>query len=287
MTVFLEAVADIVKSACAEINFTLLEIGAVKIGEEKEPFYELIDYFPSTRIIGFEIERDVCEEMNASARDGVTYYPHALGEFNEERVLYVTNHPMCCSLYKPNEHLNSLYQNFEIAGLKSQSTVKTITLDHFVEMYDVGEVDFIKIDIQGAELDVFKGGKKVLENVLKIVSEVEFIPIYESQPLFGDVCDFLNSYDMMFNKFLGVGGRSLKPTIIKNSINFPSQHIWSDAVFIKNVQKIPKLNNDKLLKLGLLAAVYGSPDLTYYCLAQFDERNATSLAQNLAQKTKS
>ena len=47
-------------------------------------------------------------------------------------------------------------------------------------MYKIDCIDFIKIDVQGAELDVFKGGKKALENVLKIICEMEFVPLYES-----------------------------------------------------------------------------------------------------------
>ena len=46
---------------------------------------------------------------------------------------------------------------------------------HIAPIYTI---DFIKIDVQGGELDVFKGGSKTLKNVLKIVCEVEFIQHY-------------------------------------------------------------------------------------------------------------
>ena len=225
--------------------------------------------------------------MNLSARDGVKYYPHALGEFNESKELYITNHPMCSSLYKPNENLISLYHNFEAAYLKSKTTIETITLDNFLEANNIGPLDFIKIDVQGAELDIFRGGKKALKDVLKIVCEVEFIHHYENQPLFGDVCKFLNGYDLMFNKFLGMAGRSLRPIVFNSDKNFASQHIWSDAIFIKHIQKISKLSDKKLLKLSLLAAVYESLDLTHYCLSRFDERNSSLLATKWLQKVSS
>jgi hypothetical protein len=117
-----------------------------------------------------------------------------------------------------------------------------------------------------------------------MVCEVEFVPHYENQPLFGDVCNFLSNYDLMFNKFLGLAGRSLRPIILNNNANFVSQHLWSDAVFIRHVQKIPQLNDEKLLKLSLLAALYGSGDLTFYCLSKFDERNSSSLAKQWFQE---
>jgi len=38
-------------------------------------------------------------------------------------------------------------------------------------------------------------------------------------------------------------------------------------------------NDEKLLKLSLLAAVYDIADLTLYCLSKFDERNSLLLAE--------
>lgn len=61
--------------------------------------------------------------------------------------------------------------------------------------------------------------------------------------------------------------------------NFPSQHIWSDAVFIHHVQKIKALDQEKLLKLGVLATIYGSIDLAFFCLIQCDTKYATSFAR--------
>ena len=255
MNELLKKTADVVKSAKIDVSFTLIEVGALAVGST-EPFYELLDYFPSSRIIGFEIDEQVCTKMNSESREGVEYFPFALGAYSKEVPLYITNNPMCTSLYKPNEKLISLYHNFEVAYLKSIEKVQTTPLDKFLEIQNINKVDFIKIDVQGAELDIFKGGQKALNNVLKIVCEVEFIPHYEKQPLFGDVCNFLAKKDLMFNKFLGLAGRSLRPIVMNKNINYPSQHIWSDAVYVKHVEKIPQLNDTDLIKLALLSATY-------------------------------
>ena len=108
--------------------------------------------------------------------------------------------------------------------------------------------------------------------------------MYKDQPLFGDVCKFLNDYDLMFNKFLGLAGRCLKPITLNNNPNIPSQHFWSDAIFIKHVQNIPQIEVDKLLKLSLLSSIYGSPDLVFYCLDNFDKKNSSSLASQWMKK---
>jgi hypothetical protein len=51
-------------------------------------------------------------------------------------------------------------------------------------------------------------------------------------------------------------------------------------MFIHHVQQIHELTDSQLLKLSLLAAVYGSYDLTYYCLEKYDNRKDTLLATN-------
>ena len=280
----LNILAEYIKQADIKINFTIIEIGAVQIQNEKEPFYELLDYFPESRIIGFEIEKAVCEKMNSQSLKGVKYYPYALGKANEKRKLYITQHPMCCSLYKPNEEFIKLYNNFEVAYLKKETEIDTISLDYFIDKHDVGNIDFIKIDVQGAELDIFKGGSKALKNVLKIVCEVEFVQHYENQPLFGDVCTYLSQHDIMFNKFLGLAGRALKPIMLNNDPNITSQHIWSDAVFVHHIQKIHNLSDIQLIKLSLLACVYYSLDLTFYCLSEYDKRNSSSFAKDWMSK---
>ena len=137
-------------------------------------------------------------------------------------------------------------------------------------------MDFIKIDIQGAELDVFKGGKKTLEKTLMIVSEVEWIEQYINQPLFGDVSSFLRKEDFMLHKFLGYGTRALKPIILNQNKNFGTQFLWSDALFIRNIMNVSKFNNEQLIKSAVLSYIYKSPDLTYFYLTKFDEKNNSS-----------
>ena len=281
----IEILAGIIKQNNIDLSFNIIEVGAVQVSDKQEPFYQLLDYFPSSKIFGFELDAAICSKMNAKAKNGVKYYPYALGKANEKRKLYITQHPMCSSLYKPNEELIRLYNAFDVAYLKEETEIETITLDDFIIQNIIGEVDFIKIDVQGAELDVFQGGKKTLENVLKIVTEVEFVPHYINQPLFGDVCNYLEKYNLMFNKFLALEGRALKPLVLKNQ-QTPSQHIWSDAIFIYNVQKIKKLNDKKILKLSLLSLLYGSVDLTYFCLAAYDEKNSTTFAKEFMSKAK-
>ena len=56
--------------------------------------------------------------------------------------------------------------------------------------------------------------------------------------------------------------------------------MWSDAVFIKNIEVIQNLSDDKLLKLSILSAAYFSMDLSFFCLSIYDRRYSSNLAKN-------
>lgn len=277
----IRSVAEIIKQVEGTPTFTIFEIGALPLEGQAEPFYQLLDIFPGSQIVSFEVDGNLCEQLNKKASPGHKYHPVALGRNQEKCTFYETNHPMCSSLYKPNEELLGKYNNLEVAMLKAVSSMNTVSLDYFTKENDFESVDFIKIDIQGAELDVFQGGIETLKEVVAIVSEVEFIPLYADQPLFGDVCSFLAENDIMFHKFLGMAGRALKPIVINNNPNLSSQHMWSDAVFIKDIFKIPHLSSLKLLKLGLIAFIYGSFDVTFHCFKCYDDNNGTNIHQEL------
>ncbi|NOX75982.1 MAG: FkbM family methyltransferase [Gammaproteobacteria bacterium] len=277
----IRAIAGSLRAANAMLTFNMLEVGARPADDELENFYLLLDHFPGSRINGFEVDDQLCDEMNRKAAEGARYFPTALGRTEETRPFYETQNPLCSSLYRPNEDLIARYNNMEMASLKSTGSIDTVSLDHFVQSNAIGAIDFIKIDIQGAELEVFQGGVQSLEDVVFIVSEVEFVPQYERQPLFGDVSAFLSGRGFMFHKFLGFGGRALKPVVLNNNPSFPVQHIWSDAVFLQDILALETLPADKLLKLGVLAFIYGSVDVTSACFTLYDTGHDTHLAPEL------
>jgi FkbM family methyltransferase len=276
-----EALVHIVRRTATSVNFNILEIGARPEGGRPEPFHALIHSFPGSRINAFEVDPELCKTLNSKATSGLVYHPVAMGRSEEERPFYETNYPMCASLYKPNEKLLERYNNMEVARLKTVSTIKTVSLDYFARENNLGPVDFIKIDIQGAELDVFQGGTSTLKDVVAIVTEVEFIHHYENQPLFGDVSAFLAERGFSFHKFLGVAGRSLKTNLLMNNPGLTSQHMWGDVMFIRDLGQLDAFSDDQLLKLAVLASMYGSPDVSVYCSMEYDKRHGTAIVGEL------
>ena len=60
-------------------------------------------------------------------------------------------------------------------------------------------------------------------------------------------------------------GRFIKPIVIDSDPNFASQHMWADAIFIREISRLSNLAAAKLLKMGILAYMYGSPDVAFLC----------------------
>jgi len=69
--------------------------------------------------------------------------------------------------------------------------VNTMTLDDALRSHDIPPPHYIKIDIEGAELEVFASATYGLERALAIKTEVSFIPMRRNQPLATDIDLFL------------------------------------------------------------------------------------------------
>jgi len=65
-------------------------------------------------------------------------------------------------------------------------------LDDFLPKMKIKKQALLKIDVQGFELNVLKGGVKLLEQVDYLFLEVTYHTLYKGQPLFGDIYEYLN-----------------------------------------------------------------------------------------------
>lgn len=74
-----------------------------------------------------------------------------------------------------------------------RGTVALTTLDEWCAEHGVTYIDAMKLDTQGSELGALQGAETVLSTVQLLEIEVEFNPMYEGQPLFGDVDAWLRS----------------------------------------------------------------------------------------------
>ncbi|MBS0338828.1 MAG: FkbM family methyltransferase, partial [Proteobacteria bacterium] len=170
------------------------------------------------------------------------------------------------------------FQNLhEAVTLVAEHPVQTRRLD---DVPGLGDVDFLKLDVQGAELMVLQGAERTLEDVVMVQVEVEFVELYENQPLFADVDRYLRSRGFMFHTFRSTGTRCFKPLLRDGDPNIGlNQILWSDAVYVRSWLGPVLMPPRKLLNLAiLLNDLVGSVDLCHLVLEQLDAAGGTAYA---------
>jgi len=76
-------------------------------------------------------------------------------------------------------------------NVEEKTKVNIRMLDEIFNECNVPTIDLLKIDVQGYELEVLKGGETALQNTQVIVCEVLFFHHYEKQAMFEDIYAFL------------------------------------------------------------------------------------------------
>jgi len=221
-------------------------------------------------VLGFEPEKAECERLNALARTlsyKARFLPYALGRENASAVkFYVCRKPGCSSIYEPNL---MFAQDFTPASSMQVETVSTLDT---VQLADIAakeqlQSDVMKIDVQGAELDVLLGGSNLLGGTKLVELEVEFNPQYINQPLFHDVDKYMH----------GVGWNllGLRRTYWrrKNGLSIETDGcgghlIHGDAIYF-NARFVEKMDVgiEDLLKVLLVLSAYRQNDLVLSILS--------------------
>lgn len=226
-------------------------------------------------VVGFEPNADNCAKRNADARPGHRYLPYALGDGRARR-FYECQNPLTSSLYRPNA---AMLEKFSCISLPvvGEHDIQTHRLDDLAEIQDI---DYLKLDVQGAELDIILGAPRLIQSTLLVHTEVEFIPIYSDQPLFGDIDVALRKGGLWLHKLDSIQGRALVPLVANNNPHGPlSQILWADAaVYVRSFMTFDKVPPNKLLKLAIiLHEVYSSWDLAALALQHHDAQTGKDL----------
>lgn len=91
------------------------------------------------------------------------------------------------SLLAPEKHL----QSYSWIKFDNKIQIKTQTLYDFCKKMAIEVIDFIHLDVQGAELMVLKGAKEKINSIKMIWLEVANVELYKNQPLRADINSYL------------------------------------------------------------------------------------------------
>lgn len=163
--------------------------------------------------------------------------------------IYLTKKPTCSSVYPPNDKFIKFFQNPNRFKVVKEIDIKVDTLDNQLSLSNINDIDYIKLDTQGSELQILQGAKKTLDNVFGLRIEVEFNRIYKEQPLFSDIDSYLSNYNFqLFDLRL-----SRWPRISTGR----KQLIAADAIYFKSLDYFKNLSKYKVLHSISLCLLFG------------------------------
>ena len=137
----------------------------------------------------------------------------ALGNENKKIEMFVesANNGQSSSILKPEIHLLQYPQiTFDEKEIVEMKRLDDLDLD-------LSKINLINIDVQGYELEVFKGAEKTLENIDYIISEINRDEVYQGCAKIEDLANFLSKYGFVLVEENWAG------------------YTWGDGFFVKKI----------------------------------------------------
>lgn len=247
------------------------DIGANPI-DSIPPYKPLLDE-RRCRVFGFEPQPAALAALNAKKSDLETYLPGIVCD-GKPGVLRVCRGPGMTSLFAPNPLILRHFPGFcEWGHVVEEISVMTRRLDDIME---IEFLDFLKMDIQGAELSVIQNGHQRLKTAVAVQVEVSFIPLYEYQPPFGEIDLELRRLDFLPHCFAAIKSWPTATLAAKTpDLGATKQLLEADILYVRDFTKPERMTSEQLKHLAIVAHhCYGSFNLAANCIHNLAGRNA-------------
>ncbi len=181
-----------------------LTLQCLDIGAREGITRDLLPIARAVAAFGFEPDPEECARLNQSVAANpspwrsLKFIPVALAGEQGERTLNLYKMRGGSSLFEADVELAGQFARAENFQLEGTVKLQTMPLDAAAEKFGFTDASYIKLDVQGAELEVLQSAPRLLaESVLALRVEMEFLPIYKGQPLQNVVDGHLRSLGFM------------------------------------------------------------------------------------------
>lgn len=149
---------------------------------------EAVNVWPDAKFFAFEAMQ---ESELIFKHFGVPHFIGVLSDQNNKEVSFYKNvtHPGGNSYYRENDEIVKNASAYFNEGNKEIR--KTVTLDTLMKSANLPQPDLIKMDVQGAELDILKGGLSTLTKCQDVILELQKIEYNKGAPLKDEVIQFM------------------------------------------------------------------------------------------------
>lgn len=187
---------------------------------------EIMSYYVSSKVYGFEPVQEMYDQYKArfQFRSNVNIYNSALGDTVEEKLINVARTYHLTSFKTYSNDLEEKNENFT-----RQISVSIDKLDSYFSEFEFSDArkTIVKIDVQGYETYVIKGGLKVMDKADVAIIECSFINEYKNQlPTFGELVTILRELDL-HPVCYGVWDRTRGPIAYERNVLFIKSKYFS------------------------------------------------------------
>ncbi|MEI6987054.1 MAG: FkbM family methyltransferase [Rhodospirillaceae bacterium] len=249
----------------------------------------------------FDPEREACARFGAEAqRLGLSYHFHPAALWRQAgRVrLHHLAPPFGPSLLEPDVGMLRRFRADPGASLSDQmavvrvSEVDAVALTGFAAASGLPAIDFMKLNVQGAELAVLEGMGGLLQDVLGLQIEMWFRPGFRHAPSFSVVDEFLQRqgfvcFDMLSRR---TAGRNASPLVLPEGrtshSRWPSRQTLSGQfLYLRDPIGPSGYGEDwalpRVLKLAMLAELYGQCEFAFELLNWLARRSEGAVRDKL------
>ena len=182
-----------------ELNIkTIIDIGA----NDGQYAIKMRKIFPQAKIFSFEpVKKCFLKlEENFNADKNFKAFNIALGERPGKAQINRNEFTPASSILKVADLLK---QHFSYAIASEVEDIKIEKLDDVISDSDLLSPIMIKIDVQGFEDKVIKGGVETIKSAKIIIIETSFRELYEGQPLFDNIYKYLTDLGFIYHGSVG------------------------------------------------------------------------------------
>lgn len=241
----------------------IMDIGANPI---HPPPYQALREAGLCTVYGFEPHPAAFAKLLKESGPREVYYPYAVGSGRMATYHQCQNGPFS-SLFTPSPVQTAFLGQWEKALQVVDATeVQTHALD---AIDGVEAPDLLKLDVQGAELEIISSGHMTLRDAVCIIPEIRYFRLYDHEPMVGELDQHLRDMGFMLHKILP--GAQVR--IMSSQINrlrpgrTQSQMIDADAIYIRDLTRPESYSDAQLGHLAIFAdSVFDSKDLVLRCL---------------------
>lgn len=147
----------------------------------------VLDVNEKSNLYLFDANPDICKSLEKKFRNNdVTITNTLVSNDHEKHDFYISDSNNLSGA-------SSMYEHYYLKGMSNKISIKSTTIDAFCELNSITRIDYLKADIEGAEVPMLEGAKNMIKNqsigVIQLEYNQTWIKAHSSLKDIFDICE--------------------------------------------------------------------------------------------------